>query len=235
MLLMDSILRLVASASCSCPDINVKIPLECSQPNVTKIPPQYIHQNSVQTHNFSPSLQWLLPTLHIILPSSFPRALRYLLPLLLLLHPLHPPLSSFSSSSPSFCLVFKVVKEKGNDISSESQTPITISYKIFLSLCQPTVTSTGHLKYYTTGSLKLLRKCASKLISVPKKQRGLCPLLLYLIYYSDTSANEDNSFRNHIRQPKRDFPQVSIENCLIRSGCCPLFKDKFYEIVKSTL
>ena len=29
--------------------------------------------------------------------------------------------------------------------------------------------------------------------------------------YSDTSANEDNSFRNHIRQPKRDFTQVSIE------------------------
>ena len=28
-----------------------------------------------------------------------------------------------------------------------------------------------------------------------------------------------------IRQPKRDFPQVSIENLLIRSGCCPLFKD----------
>jgi len=24
--------------------------------------------------------------------------------------------------------------------------------------------------------------------------------------YSDTSANEDNSFRNHIRLPKRDFP-----------------------------
>ena len=27
--------------------------------------------------------------------------------------------------------------------------------------------------------------------------------------YSDTSANEDNSFRNHIRYPKRDFPYVS--------------------------
>ena len=53
--------------------------------------------------------------------------------------------------------------------------------------------------------------------------------------YSDTSANEDNSFRNHIRLPKRDFPQVSIENRLIRSGCCPLFKDTFYKIVKSTL
>jgi hypothetical protein len=24
--------------------------------------------------------------------------------------------------------------------------------------------------------------------------------------YSDTSANEDNSFRDHIRYPKRDFP-----------------------------
>jgi hypothetical protein len=24
--------------------------------------------------------------------------------------------------------------------------------------------------------------------------------------YSDTSTNEDNSFRNHIRYPKRDFP-----------------------------
>jgi len=24
--------------------------------------------------------------------------------------------------------------------------------------------------------------------------------------YSDTSANEDNSFRNHIRYPKRDLP-----------------------------
>jgi len=24
--------------------------------------------------------------------------------------------------------------------------------------------------------------------------------------YNDTSANEDNSFRNHIRSPKRDFP-----------------------------
>ena len=57
----------------------------------------------------------------------------------------------------------------------------------------------------------------------------------YFNKYSDTSANEDNSFRNHIRQPKRDFPQVSIENRLIRSGCCPLFKDKFYKIVKSTL
>jgi len=30
-------------------------------------------------------------------------------------------------------------------------------------------------------------------------------------------------------------PWVSIENRLIRSGCCPLFKDKFYKIVKSTL
>ena len=39
----------------------------------------------------------------------------------------------------------------------------------------------------------------------------------------------------NFRQPKRDFPQVSIENRLIRSGCCPLFKDKFYKIVKSTL
>ena len=39
----------------------------------------------------------------------------------------------------------------------------------------------------------------------------------------------------NLRLPKRDFPQVSIENCLIRSGCCPLFKDKFYKIVKSTL
>ena len=27
-------------------------------------------------------------------------------------------------------------------------------------------------------------------------------------------------------------PWVSIENRLIRSGCCPLFKDKFYKIVK---
>ena len=53
--------------------------------------------------------------------------------------------------------------------------------------------------------------------------------------YSDTSANEDDSFRNHIRQPKRDFPQVSIENRLIRSGCCQLFEDKFYKTVKSTL
>ena len=53
--------------------------------------------------------------------------------------------------------------------------------------------------------------------------------------YSDTSANEDNSFRNHILQPKSDFPQVFIVNRLIRSGCCPLFKDKFYKIVKSTL
>jgi hypothetical protein len=35
--------------------------------------------------------------------------------------------------------------------------------------------------------------------------------------------------------PKRDFSQVSIENRLIRSECCPLFKDKFYKIVKSTL
>ena len=51
--------------------------------------------------------------------------------------------------------------------------------------------------------------------------------------YSDTSANEDNSFRNHIRKPKRDFPQVSTENRLIRSGCCPLFKDTFYKIVKA--
>ena len=39
----------------------------------------------------------------------------------------------------------------------------------------------------------------------------------------------------NLRQPKRNFRQVSIENRLIRSGCCPLFKDKFYKIVKSTL
>ena len=39
----------------------------------------------------------------------------------------------------------------------------------------------------------------------------------------------------NLRQPKRDLMQVSIENRLIRSGCCPLFKDKFYKIVKSTL
>ena len=65
----------------------------------------------------------------------------------------------------------------------------------------------------------------------------LCAHLLTstLSYYSGTSANEDNSLRNHIRLPKRDFPWVSIENRLIRSGCCPLFKDKFYQIVKSTL
>ena len=36
-------------------------------------------------------------------------------------------------------------------------------------------------------------------------------------------------------KPKRDFPWVSMENRLIRSGCCPLFKDRFYKIVKSTL
>ena len=52
---------------------------------------------------------------------------------------------------------------------------------------------------------------------------------------SDTSANEDNLFQNHIRYLKCDFPYVSIENRLIRSGCCPLFKDKVYKIVKSTL
>ena len=39
----------------------------------------------------------------------------------------------------------------------------------------------------------------------------------------------------NLRQPKRNFPQVSIENRLIHSRCCPLFKDKFYNIVKSTL
>ena len=62
--------------------------------------------------------------------------------------------------------------------------------------------------------------------------------IFYLVVqyeYSDTSANEDNSFRNHIRQPKRDFPYVSIAKRSIRSGCCPLFKDKFYKIVKSTI
>jgi hypothetical protein len=26
-----------------------------------------------------------------------------------------------------------------------------------------------------------------------------------------------------------------MENRLVSSGCCPLFKDKFYKIVKSTL
>ena len=68
-------------------------------------------------------------------------------------------------------------------------------------------------------------------------QKTSVPALLHgqdsrkAVLYSDTSANEDNSFRNHIRQPKRDFPQVSIENRLIRSGCRPLFKDKFYKIV----
>ena len=36
-------------------------------------------------------------------------------------------------------------------------------------------------------------------------------------------------------QPKRDFPYVSIENRLIRSGCCPLFKYQFYKIAKNTL
>ena len=54
----------------------------------------------------------------------------------------------------------------------------------------------------------------------------------HLAGYSDTSANEDNSFQNHIRQSKRDFLQVSIENRLIRSGCCPLFKDKLYKTAK---
>ena len=39
----------------------------------------------------------------------------------------------------------------------------------------------------------------------------------------------------NLRGPKRDFPSVSTENRLIRSGCCPLFKDKFYKIVKSAL
>ena len=31
-------------------------------------------------------------------------------------------------------------------------------------------------------------------------------IIVSAIDYSDTSANEDNSFRNHIRFPKRDFP-----------------------------
>ena len=63
----------------------------------------------------------------------------------------------------------------------------------------------------------------------------LIPHGLTVTLYSDTSSNEDNQFRNHIHQPKRDFPQVSIETRLIRSGCCPLSKVKFYKIEKSTL
>ena len=73
--------------------------------------------------------------------------------------------------------------------------------------------------------------CAAEVTEKTKKKM----FIVTSSQYSDTSANEDNSFRNHIRQPKPDFPQVSIENCLIRSGCCPLFKDQFYKIVKSTL
>ena len=72
-------------------------------------------------------------------------------------------------------------------------------------------------------------------ISMPRRCRTGNPIWCHderTPKYSDTSATKDNSFRNHIRQPKRDFPQVSIENRLNRSGCCPLFKDKFYKIVK---
>ena len=41
--------------------------------------------------------------------------------------------------------------------------------------------------------------------------RSVCLSVLFFTkfeiwIYSDTSANEDNSFRDHIRQPKRDFP-----------------------------
>ena len=39
----------------------------------------------------------------------------------------------------------------------------------------------------------------------------------------------------NLRQLKRDFSQVSIESRLNCSGCCPLFKYKFYKTVKSTL
>ena len=59
--------------------------------------------------------------------------------------------------------------------------------------------------------------------------------VFFVCEYSDTSANEDNSLRNHVRYPKRDFPYDSIGDSLIRSGCGPLFEDKFYKIVKSTL
>ena len=59
-------------------------------------------------------------------------------------------------------------------------------------------------------------------------------------HYSDTSANEDNSFRNHIRYPKSSlaktwFPVGFYRKSFNRSGCCPLFNGKFYKIVKSTL
>ena len=53
--------------------------------------------------------------------------------------------------------------------------------------------------------------------------------------YSHTSANEDNSLAGIFVSRNVISRRFSIEYRLIRSGCCPLFKDKFYKIVKSTL
>ena len=74
------------------------------------------------------------------------------------------------------------------------------------------------------GSLDVLcafRACFDKYTVIPRLTKIICSGITFV--------------SRNLPQPKRDFPQVSIENRLIRSGCCPLFKDNFYKIVKSTL
>ena len=157
-LLRGWILRLTACFSCRFPCTNIKIPPQYSYPNVTKIPPQYKYQNSIKNAQlFFPLLHRLLPTVH------FPS------PYLLHFPELYLTYSQFILLLISFFFFSLQSVKRKSEMTSLAKVTLARSYLI--KYCYPcvglTFTSSGHLKCYTTGSLKLLCKCASKLISGP--------------------------------------------------------------------
>ena len=56
---------------------------------------------------------------------------------------------------------------------------------------------------------------------------------VYIFLYSDTSANEDNSFRNHIRQPKSSLAETS--RCLDRKQPSRVGVSPLCDVVSSFL
>ena len=60
-------------------------------------------------------------------------------------------------------------------------------------------------------------------------------LTLRELKYSDTSANEDNSFRNHIRWPKRDVIRRLTSRCLERKQPSQVGGSPLCDVVSSFL
>ena len=72
--------------------------------------------------------------------------------------------------------------------------------------------------------------------SLTDHHQGVCLYLvkaIELFKYSDTSANEDNSFRNHIRQPKSSLAKTS--RCLERKQPSRVGVSRLYDVVSSFL